>query len=43
MGECTVKHGARVHLYNLLVGEIGNPARPGNIAPSAQTVAAAVA
>jgi hypothetical protein len=41
LGECAVKHGAKVHLFNLLVGEIGNPARPGNIAPSAQTVAAA--
>jgi hypothetical protein len=43
LGECAVKHGVRVHLFNLLVGEIGNPERPGNIAPSAQTVAAAVA
>src|SRR5262249_30249542 len=31
LGECTVKHGERVHLYNLLVDGVGNPARPNRL------------
>lgn len=28
LGEAEVKHGLRVHLFNLYSGEVGNPARP---------------
>ena len=28
LGEHAVKHGAKVHLYNLFTGELGNPAIP---------------
>lgn len=28
LGECEVKHGARLHLFNLYVEETGNPALP---------------
>lgn len=38
LDECVVKHGAKLHLFNLLVGEIGNPARPGKLAPPAEVV-----
>lgn len=28
LGECKVKHGVKVHVYNLCFGEIGNPRAP---------------
>ena len=28
LGECEVKHGVRLHLVNLYLGEVGNPALP---------------
>jgi hypothetical protein len=28
LGECAVKHGERVHLFNLFTGELGNPELP---------------
>jgi len=28
LGECTVKHGARIHLVNFYTGELGNPELP---------------
>jgi hypothetical protein len=33
-----VKHGVKLHLFNLLVGEIGNPVRPGKLAPPAEVI-----
>jgi class 3 adenylate cyclase/predicted Ser/Thr protein kinase len=27
-GECEVKHGVRIHIYNICRGDVGNPARP---------------
>ena len=38
LGECVVKHGVKLHLFNLLIGEIGNPACPGKLAPSAEFI-----
>lgn len=32
LGECEVKHGARVHLYNFYDGALGNPALPSKLA-----------
>lgn len=34
LGECEVKHGVRVHLYNLYDGEAGNAARPDKLKKS---------
>src|SRR6187397_223077 len=31
LGECEVKHGARIHLVNLYTNELGNPAVPEKI------------
>jgi len=28
LGECEVKHGARIHMFNLYTGELGNPELP---------------
>lgn len=28
LGECEVKHGERVHLFNLCMGDVGNPELP---------------
>ncbi len=28
LGECEVKHGVRIHLFNLYTGELGNPELP---------------
>jgi serine/threonine-protein kinase len=28
LGECTVKHGARVHVFNLCIEDLGNPELP---------------
>ena len=28
LGECTVKHGVKLHLSNLVVADLGNPTRP---------------
>jgi class 3 adenylate cyclase len=38
LGEATVKHGQKLHLYNLFLGEIGNPHVPAAL--QAPTVAA---
>ncbi len=35
LGEHTVKHGARVRLFNLCAGELGNPAVPANLRSAA--------
>jgi TolB-like protein/class 3 adenylate cyclase/Flp pilus assembly protein TadD len=32
LGECEVKHGVRVHLVNLCLGDVGNPALPEKLA-----------
>jgi adenylate cyclase len=32
LGECEVKHGARIHVFNLYTEELGNPARPARFA-----------
>src|ERR1035437_1520221 len=32
LGECTVKHGVKVHLYSLAKAELGNPERPRKLA-----------
>lgn len=32
LGECEVKHGQRLRLYNLVLGEVGNPAPPSRLA-----------
>ncbi len=31
IGACEVKHGARLHLYNLYTGEVGNPECPAKL------------
>lgn len=31
LGECQVKHGMTVHLYNVYEGDLGNPARPAKL------------
>src|SRR4029453_2786960 len=28
LGECEVKHGVRIHAFNLYTGHLGNPATP---------------
>lgn len=33
LGECEVKHGVTLHLYNLYTGEVGNPALPVKLRP----------
>jgi TolB-like protein/class 3 adenylate cyclase len=33
LGECTVKHGARIHLVNFYTGELGNPELPKKCRP----------
>lgn len=43
LGECSVKHGLKVHLFNFYDGEVGNPETPGrlprdDIAPSRLSV-----
>lgn len=35
LGECEVKHGQRLHLYNLVVGRVGNPVAPTRLGESA--------
>jgi class 3 adenylate cyclase len=40
LGECEVKHGQRLHLFNLFTDEVGNPALPSRFQPSAPSVAA---
>jgi serine/threonine protein kinase/TolB-like protein len=35
LGECTVKHGVKLHLYNLATAELGNRQRPGKLAAAA--------
>jgi hypothetical protein len=35
LGELTVKHGFKVHLYNLAIAELGNRERPKKLAPLA--------
>src|SRR6266404_1462537 len=39
LGECEVKHGARVHVVNLYTQELGNPETPEKFRNSQQTVA----
>ena len=43
LGECTVKHGERVRLYNLYLEQAGNPVRPSRLGadPGAATPPAA--
>jgi TolB-like protein/Flp pilus assembly protein TadD/class 3 adenylate cyclase len=41
LGECEVKHGARVSLVNLYTDEVGNPAIPEKLKKERQTTAAA--
>jgi tRNA A-37 threonylcarbamoyl transferase component Bud32/class 3 adenylate cyclase len=41
LGEHSVKHGAKVHLYNLATAEAGNPERPSKIVGIAAPVAPA--
>jgi len=33
LGDCEVKHGVRLHLFNLYGGDFGNPAVPGKLKP----------
>jgi class 3 adenylate cyclase len=42
LGECQVKHGVRVHVFNLYTDEIGNRDVPAKLKPIAQEPAAAV-
>ena len=35
LGECTVKHGVKVHLYSLTKAELGNPERPRKLGAAA--------
>lgn len=41
LGEHTVKHGARVHLYSLCTGDLGNPAMPEKLSPPQRSAAEA--
>lgn len=43
LGERKVKHGVRVHLYNLHYGEIGNPRLPEKISKRRKSLLAAMA
>src|SRR6266480_554767 len=36
LGECEVKHGARVHVFNLYADEVGNRGLPAKLKPVAQ-------
>ncbi|HEX4667232.1 MAG TPA: hypothetical protein VH207_11580 [Chthoniobacterales bacterium] len=36
LGECEVKHGVRVHLFNLYGDDFGNPALPGKVQSAAK-------
>jgi hypothetical protein len=36
LGECEVKHGVRVHLFNLYGDDFGNPAVPGKVRSAAR-------
>ena len=36
LGECEVKHGVRVHLFNLYGDDFGNPAVPGKVQSAAR-------
>src|SRR4029450_9594918 len=36
LGECEVKHGVRVHLFNLYGDDFGNPAVPGKVQSAAK-------
>src|SRR5216684_1819901 len=42
LGECEVKHGVRVHVFNLYTDEVGNRDVPAKLKPLAQEPAAAV-
>ena len=42
LGECEVKHGVRVHVFNLYTDEVGNRDVPAKLKPIAQEPAAAV-
>ena len=39
LGECGVKHGARVHVFNLYTDEVGNRGVPAKLKPLAQETA----
>ena len=41
LGECEVKHGARVHVFNLYTDEVGNRGVPAKLKPIAQEPAGA--
>ena len=41
IGGCDVKHGVRVHLFNLHGADFGNPALPGKVAAATATLARA--
>ncbi len=42
LGECEVKHGVRVHVFNLYTDEVGNREVPVKLKPTAQASAATV-
>lgn len=42
LGECEVKHGVRVHVFNIYTDEIGNRNVPAKLKPIAQEPAAAI-
>lgn len=42
LGECEVKHGVRIHVFNLYTDEVGNREVPAKLKPIAQESAAAV-
>jgi TolB-like protein/class 3 adenylate cyclase/Flp pilus assembly protein TadD len=35
LGECTVKHGVKIHLYSLATAELGNPEKPKKLGAAA--------
>src|SRR5206468_4002024 len=43
LGECEVKHGVRVHLFNLYTDEVGNPELPKGLRSQRSTTPASSA
>ena len=43
LGDCIVKHGVTVHIYNLHFGEIGNPRTPEKIGKKRKSLVVAIA
>lgn len=37
LGECEVKHGVRIYIYNICKDDVGNPARPKKLGPEKRT------